>query len=398
MSVSNQSWWRDFSFSAVVAGFIAVLTGYSSAAVIVFQAADSAGATSSQVSSWMWALGISMGMTTLALSWRYRMPIITAWSTPGAALLITSLPGIGLGQAVGAFLFSAVLITLCGVTGLFARVMYRIPNSLAAAMLAGILLQFGLNLFVSFEAQLWLPLSMCLTYLLVKLRWPRYAIVWSLMVGISIAFGTDQLHSEQLSLAFGAPEWVTPEWHWATLLSVGIPLFIVTMASQNLPGVAVLQASGYRPPISTIISTTGIATFIFAPFGAYALNLAAISAAVCTGEEAHPNPNKRYIAGISAGVFYVVLGVFGATVSGLFAALPTPLIMVIAGLALLGTIGTGLVNALEQVSQREAAVVTFLMTASGISLGGIGSAFWGLSAGALVLTLKHFNTGVRRSF
>lgn len=343
----------------------------------------------------MWALGISMGLTTLGLSWRYRIPIITAWSTPGAALLITSLPGIGLGQAVGAFLFSALLITLCGVTGIFARLMHRIPNSLAAAMLAGVLLQFGLNLFVSFELQLGLPLSMCLTYLLVKLRWPRYAVLFSLLVGIALAFVTQQLASEQLTLAFGGPEWVTPEWHWATLLSVGVPLFIVTMASQNLPGVAVLQASGYRPPVSTIITTTGIGTLLFAPFGAFALNLAAISAAVCTGEEAHPNPQKRYIAGMAAGVFYMVLGIFGATVTGLFAALPTPLIMVIAGLALLGTIGNGLSNAVANVSQREAAVVTFLMTASGVSIAGIGSAFWGLCAGALVLLLKHFNNGVR---
>lgn len=390
MSLSKQPWWRDFSFSAVVAGFIAVVTGYSSAAVIVFQAADSAGATSSQVSSWMWALGISMGLTTLGLSWRYRMPIITAWSTPGAALLITSLPGIGLGHAVGAFLFSALLITICGVTGIFARLMHRIPSSLAAAMLAGILLQFGINLFASFEMQLWLPLSMCLTYLLAKLRWPRYAILLSLMVGIAIAYSTQQLQTSQLTLALGAPEWVTPEWHWATLLSVGVPLFIVTMASQNLPGVAVLQAQGYRAPTSTIVTTTGVATLLFAPFGAYALNLAAISAAVCTGEEAHPNPKKRYVAGLAAGLFYILLGVFGATVTGLFAAFPTPLIMVIAGLALLGTIGTGLVNAVEHASQREAAVVTFLMTASGISLAGIGSAFWGLCAGGAVLLLQRW--------
>lgn len=392
MSISTQPWWRDFSFSAAVAGFIAVLTGYSSAAVIVFQAAESAGATSAQVSSWMWALGISMGLTTIGLSWHYRMPIITGWSTPGAALLITSLAGVSLGQAMAAFIFSAVLITLCGVTGVFARFMHRIPGSLAAAMLAGILLQFGLNLFISFEAQLWLPLSMCLVYLLAKIYWPRYAVLLSLLVGIGIAYATQQLQIEYLTFALGTPEWVTPEWNGLILLSVGVPLFIVTMTSQNLPGVAVLQAQGYRPPISPLITTTGVANILFAPFGAYAINLAAISAAVCTGPEAHPNTKKRYIAGLSAGSFYILLGIFGATVTGLFAALPTPLIMVIAGLALLSTIGSGLTNALAHEGHREAAVVTFLMTASGISMAGIGSAFWGLCAGGLVLALKRLGS------
>lgn len=376
---------QDFSFSSLVAGFIAVLTGYSSAAVIVFQAAEAAGASSSQISSWMWALGISMGLTTLGLSWRYKMPIITAWSTPGAALLVTSLPGLSMPQAVGAFLFSALLITLCGVTGLFARLMHKIPASLAAAMLAGILLQFGLNLFISLEQQLLLPLIMMATYLISKRYLPRYAIALSLVLGIVLAAVQQQVQLTQLSLTWGWPEWVSPELHWASLLSVGLPLFIVTMASQNLPGVAVLQSAGYRPPVSAIISWTGLSNLLLAPFGAYALNLAAISAAVCTSQEAHDNPHKRYMAGVFAGLFYLTLGILGGTVAGLFAALPKVLVMVIAGLALLNTIANGLVAALQQTSEREAAAVTFLLTASGISLFGIGAAFWGLIAGVITL-------------
>ena len=376
---------QDFSFSSLVAGFIAVLTGYSSAAVIVFQAAEAAGASSSQISSWMWALGISMGLTTLGLSWRYKMPIITAWSTPGAALLVTSLPGLSMPQAIGTFLFSALLITLCGVTGLFARLMHKIPASLAAAMLAGILLQFGLNLFISLEQQLLLPLAMMATYLISKRYLPRYAIALSLMLGIVLAAAQQQVQLAQLSLTWGWPEWVSPELHWASLLSVGLPLFIVTMASQNLPGVAVLQSAGYRPPVSAIISWTGLSNLLLAPFGAYALNLAAISAAVCTSQEAHDAPRKRYMAGVFAGLFYLALGILGGTVAGLFAALPKVLVMVIAGLALLNTIANGLVAALQQPHQREAAAVTFLLTASGITLFGIGAAFWGLIAGVITL-------------
>ena len=376
---------QDFSFSSLVAGFIAVLTGYSSAAVIVFQAAEAAGASSSQISSWMWALGISMGLTTLGLSWRYKMPIITAWSTPGAALLVTSLPGLSMPQAIGAFLFSALLITLCGVTGLFARLMHKIPASLAAAMLAGILLQFGLNLFISLEQQLLLPLAMMATYLISKRYLPRYAIALSLVLGIVLAAAQQQVQLSQLTLTWGKPEWITPELHWASLLSVGLPLFIVTMASQNLPGVAVLQSAGYRPPVSAIVSWTGLSNLLLAPFGAYALNLAAISAAVCTSQEAHDDPSKRYMAGVFAGLFYLTLGILGGTVAGLFTALPKVLVMVIAGLALLNTIANGLVAALQQTSEREAAAVTFLLTASGITLFGIGAAFWGLIAGVITL-------------
>ena len=376
---------QDASFSSLVAGFIAVLTGYSSAAVIVFQAAEAAGASSSQISSWMWALGIGMGLTTLGLSWRYKMPIITAWSTPGAALLVTSLPDLSLNQAIGAFLFSALLITICGVSGIFARLMHRIPSSLAAAMLAGILLQFGLNLFISFEQQLSLPLAMCLTFLVSKRYLPRYAVALSLLVGVAVAALQQQLQLNQLQLSLGIPEWVTPEFSWISLISVGLPLFVVTMASQNLPGVAVLKASGYQPPVSAIVSWTGIGTLLLAPFGAYALNLAAISAAVCTSQEAHDNPQKRYMAGVFAGFFYLLLGILGGTVAGLFAALPKVLVMVIAGLALLNTIANGLVAALQQPNEREAAAVTFLMTASGISLFGIGAAFWGLIAGVITL-------------
>lgn len=380
--------WKDFSLSALVAGFIAVLTGYSSAAVIVFQAAEAAGGTVAQINSWMWALGISMGLSTFFLSFRYKMPIITGWSTPGAALLITSLAGYNMHQAIGAFLFCGVLVFLSGTTKIFERFMHRIPKSIAAALLAGILLQFGLNLFVSFEMDFTLALGMCTAYFLCRIVFPRYAVLTSLILGVIYVLFKGQFDFNAIEASVASPVWMAPEWHLGSLISVGIPLFIVTMASQNLPGTAVLQASGFRPPLSPIISYTGITTLLFAPFGAFAINLAAISAAVCTSEESHTNPSKRYIAGLSAGLFYILLGIFGAAVTGLFVALPKAMVMVIAGLALLKTLESSLTQLLEDIVQREAAVITFLVTASGISLAGIGSAFWGVIAGGLILWLN----------
>ena len=372
---------------AITAGFIAVLVGYSSSAVIVFQAAQAAGADAAQTGSWMMALGLGMGITSLGLSFYYRMPIITAWSTPGAALLVTSLEGIGLAQATGAFLFCALLITLAGVTGWFARIMNRIPLSIASAMLAGILFQFGVNAFRSLESQFGLVIVMFAVYLGAKVLWPRYAIPLVLLVGITFSQFQGLLDFSAFSFAIGSLQYVRPEFSLQALIGVGIPLFIVTMASQNIPGVAVLRASGYRPPVSSAISWCGIATLLLAPFGGFALNLAAITAAICAGPEAHVDPDRRYLAGLSTGVCYMLLGLFGAAVAGLFAAFPSEFVLALAGLALLATIANSLHGAVADESSREAAVITFLVTASGVTLFGIGAAFWGLVAGALALLI-----------
>ncbi|MDR5863559.1 benzoate/H(+) symporter BenE family transporter [Halomonas campisalis] len=377
--------WRDMSLSTLTAGVVAVIIGYASSAAIIFQAAAAAGASPEQIASWLWALGIGMGITSLGLSLRYRIPVLTAWSTPGAALLATSLPGIPIEEAIGAFLFSAALITLCGVTGLFEKLIQRIPPAIAAAMLAGVLLRFGLDLFVALESQLWLPLAMCAAWLAGRRLWPRLAIPGVLIVGCATAALQGLVSLEGLQLTPTVPVFTTPAFSMATLIGVGIPLFVVTMATQNLPGLAVLQAAGYRPPSSALIGWTGASTLALAPFGGYALNLAAISAAVCLGPESHQDPARRYTAGVAAGVGYLLMGVFGATVTTLFMALPAALVMALAGLALLGTLGSGLASALVPSEGRDAALVTFLMTASGISLLGIGAAFWGLVAGMLTL-------------
>lgn len=383
---------RDLSLSAVVSGFVAVLVGFTSSAVIVFEAARAAGATPAQTASWMWALGLGMGLTTLFLSLRYRVPILTAWSTPGAALLITSAAGLPMVQCIGAFVLTGVLISAVGISGAFDRIMNRMPVALASAMLAGVLVRFGMDAFIAMKTQFALAFAMFGAYLVTRQWWPRYAVVVALLVGLAIAFAKGLLNGFDLPTAFTRPEFVMPQFSLAATIGVAIPLFLVTMASQNVPGVATLRAHGYAPPISPLITTTGIATTVLAPFGGYALNLAAITAAICMGREAHSDPAKRYTAAAAAGVFYVIVGLFGGAVSALFAAFPRELVMAIAGLALLGTIGNGLAAAVKEEKDREAALITFLVTASGVTLFSVGSAFWGLVAGALAVAVKALHT------
>ncbi len=376
---------KDFSISAVIAGFVTVLVGFTSSAVIVFQAAQALGASPAEIGSWMLALGMGMGLTCIFLSLHYRVPIVTAWSTPGAAMLITSVAGISMPEAVGAFLVSGALITLCGFSGWFERVMNRLPLSIASGMLAGVLLRFGLDVFGAMKTQLVLVLAMFVAYLWMRSRSPRYAAITALLVGMAIAGSQGLLHLDTVSWQLAKPVFIMPQFSGKALISVALPLFVVTMASQNIPGVAVMRASGYEVPISPLIGWTGIATLLLAPFGGYALNLAAITAAICMGREAHENPARRYVAAIAAGGFYIVIGLFGSTVGAVFAAFPKELVVAIAGLALLGTIGNGLAGALTNEREREPALITFLMTASGVSLFGIGSAFWGLIAGIFAL-------------
>ena len=385
---------RDQSLSAVAAGFVTVLVGFASSAAIVFQAAQALGASPAQTASWMWALGIGMGLTCISLSLRWKMPVVTAWSTPGAAVLVTSAAGVPMDEAVAGFLVSAVLIAVAGFSGLFERMLGRIPLSLASAMLAGVLLRFGIDAFTSIQTQPVLVLSMLATWLLTRRWWPRYAIIATLLVGIAVAAATSQLQLAGLRLELAQPVWTTPRPSLASVLGVALPLFVVTMASQNVPGVAVIRASGYAVPVSPAIGWTGAANVVLVPFGGFALNLAAITAAICMGPEAHPDPARRYVAAVWAGVFYLLVGVFGATVAGLFAAFPTELVLAIAGIALFGTLGNSLATALHAVDEREAALVTFLVTASGLSLLGIGAAFWGLVAGVIVrLVLQRPRSG-----
>jgi benzoate membrane transport protein len=378
---------RDLSLSAVVAGFVTVLVGFTSSAVIVFQAANALGATPAELASWMWALGMGVGVTCIGLSLRYRMPVVTAWSTPGAAMLITGAAGVSMPEAVGAFVVCAALIVLAGFSGWFERILDRIPVPIASGMLAGVLLRFGVDAFASLQSQFALGLAMLIAYLIARRLVPRYAVVCALAAGLLVAAAGGLLRFDSVRLELAVPVFTMPQFSLQTAIGVALPLFVVTMASQNVPGVAVIRASGYTVPISPVIGWTGVATLLLAPFGAYALNLAAITAAICMGREAHEDPARRYVAAVAAGAFYLLVGAFGATVGALFAAFPRELVLGIAGLALLGTIGNGLAAALSAERDREPALITFLVTASGVTLLGVGSAFWGLVAGALAMLL-----------
>lgn len=373
----------DSSPAAIVAGFVAMLTGYTSSLVLMFQAGQAAGLTTAQISSWIWALSIGMALTAIGLTLRYRTPIVIAWSTPGAALLISSLPGVPYGEAIGAYIVCAGLITLCGLTGSFERLMRQVPGSLASALLAGVLFRICIEICNAAQQQTALVVTMFLSYLVAKRLSPRYAVFAALLVGVALAGFLGLLNFSQFQLEVARPVWTTPSFSLAATISIGIPLFIVAMASQNMPGLAVLRADGYQVPASPLISTTGIASLLLAPFGSHGINLAAISAAICTGPQAHEDPQKRYTAALWCGLFNGVAGIFGATLAALFAALPKALVLSIAALALLGSITNGLTNAMADTRQREAAMVTFLVTASGFTLFSVGSAFWGLVAGLL---------------
>lgn len=374
---------KGFSLAHLSAGFVAVLVGYTSSAAIIFQAAHTVGATEAQIASWMWALGIGMAFSSISLSLYYRMSLLTAWSTPGAALLVTSLAGVSLPEATAAFIFCGILIAIIGYAGWFERFMHLIPLPLASAMLAGVLLKFGLDAFVSLQHEPVLVGAMFATFLLMKRLLPRYAIPLTLLVGIAIAWFTGMMDLSKLSLQWAKPVLVMPEIGLQALLGVGLPLFIVTMASQNIPGVAVLKAHGYDAPLSKTIGLTGLTTIVLAPFGGYAYNLAAITAAICMGEEVDKDKTKRYLASFSAGLFYLIAGLFGASITSLFLSFPQTLILAIAGFALIGTIANSLSAALADSSEREAALIVFLVTASGITLLGLGSAFWGLVFGLI---------------
>lgn len=377
----------SLTFPTLLSGFVAVLVGYASSAAIIWQAAAAAGATAPQIAGWMTSLGIGMGISTLALSWWYKAPVLTAWSTPGAALLATSLQGVTLSETIGIFIFANALILICGVSGLFARLMKIIPHSLAAAMLAGVLLRFGLQAFSNLEGHLLLCGSMLLAWLITKAFAPRYAIVATLLVGGAVAALKGDVVTDRLTFAVVMPEFIAPTFNLTTLVSIGLPFFLVTMASQNAPGFATLKASGYPVAVSPLIVFTGVLALLLSPFGVYSICIAAITAAICQSPDAHPDAGKRWLAAAAAGIFYLLAGIFGGSISGLMAALPLSWIQTLAGLALLGTIGGSLHQALHNEAERDAAIVTFLLTASGATLAGIGSAFWGLVAGGICYAL-----------
>ncbi len=393
---------RDLSLSTATAGFVAVLVGFTSSVAIVFQAAQAFAATPAQTGSWLWALGLGMGLCTLLPSLYLRKPVMVAWSTPGAAVLATAglAGGFSMAEAVGAFMVCAALITLFGVTGWFERVMQRLPLAIASGLLAGVLARFGMQAFVAAQTDLPLVLLMLAAYLLGRRITPRFVVPLTLVLAIGFVAVTQGFRGPTLEFALTVPVFVAPVFTLAAAVSLALPLFVVTMASQNLPGVAAIQAAGYgNPPgaaagagvpISKIIALTGLATLVLAPFGGFALNLSAITAAICMGPESHPDRQRRYTAAVVCGAIYVLIGLFGAAIVAALTAFPQELIAAIAGLALLGTIANALHVALRDEAHREAALITFLVTLSGVVIGGVGAAFWGVLAGAAALFVQQY--------
>ncbi|MBP6563646.1 MAG: benzoate/H(+) symporter BenE family transporter [Neisseriaceae bacterium] len=381
------------SVGHITAAMVALLVSYGSSAVVVYQAASVFNPSAAELASWFWALAIGCGVGSIALSLKYKVPILLAWSTPGAALIIASVSGVSMPAAIGAFMFAAALMVLFGVTGWFEWITKSIPSSLAAAMLSGVLLKFGTDIFLAMQEQTIMVCLMLAVFLLSKIRLPRYSIILMMATGLIYASAVGLFKVNNIEWGFSLPVLMMPSLDIQALISVGLPLFIVTMATQNIPGIAILRSHGYEVPASMVMTKVGVISLILAPFGSFMVNLAAISAAICMGPDVDKDPSRRYMAAVWAGVGYVFLAFLGGSVVSLFATMPPILVMALAGLALLATIGANLSTALADHQNLDSVVLTVLMTASGVSFFEIGSAFWGLLLGLLVY---HANRYLRR--
>ncbi|MGA8883069.1 MAG: benzoate/H(+) symporter BenE family transporter [Acinetobacter sp.] len=381
---------NDFTVPAVFAGFITFLVGISVSAVLVIQAAQTLGASTEQITSWFWALGLGIGLSGLILSWKFKYPVATSWSTAGLALILATGSGYSLNEAIGAFLICGLLTAVLGFLGIFEKVLSYIPQSLTSAMLAGVLLKFGIALFASMQNEWAFILSLLAAYILSKRFWPRYSIVITVIAGIAMCPLFLNFSMPALDFSLAKPVWVSPEFSSSAILGLALPLFVINMASQYLPGLAMIKSYGYQPHVNHLIGWTGTAQALLAPFGCYSVNIAAISAAISLDDQAHPDPSKRYIAGISCGFFYILMGIFAATLTSFLMSFPVIFITALAGIALLGTISHNIAIAFHDASGREAALLTFLFSASGIQFFGIGSAFWGLIFGFAVHFILKF--------
>lgn len=373
----------------IVAGLISVIVNYGGTFILVFQAAKVARLSPELTASWVWSVSIGVGVTGLLLSWVSREPIITAWSTPAAAFLVVALGSTPYAEAVGAYLISAAAFVLLGLSGYFEKVIRLIPPGVAAGLLAGILLQFGIGAFVGMSIDPLLAGLLIVAYVLLKRFTARYAVVGILVLGLAFLLSQGRVDLSGLALEFAAPVFTVPEFSLNALLSVALPLFLITLTGQYMPGMLVLRNDGFRTSANPIVTVTGLGSLLMAPFGSHAFNIAAITAAICTGREAHEEPGKRWIAGVAAGLFYILVGVFGVTLAAVFMAFPATFITTLAGLALLGTIGGSLASAMADAKSREASLITFLAAAANITLFGIGGAFWGLLIGLLAYAVLN---------
>jgi len=379
----------ELSLPAVVAGLVAVLVSFGSTSVLMLKAGQAAGLDAAGIGSWIGSVCLALGITGAWLTLKWRTPVILAWSSAGAVLLIPALVGVPFNEAVGAFMAAAALTLACGIMGWIDPILKRIPPEIAAAMLAGVLLNFGIGIFRALDADAVVALAMIASYLVGR-RWvPRYAIFVVIVVGLAVVLSDGFERFDGLPWTVTQFVWTTPVFAWQSILSIGVPLFIVAMASQNLPGLAILQAAGFEPRASHAVAASGAAGLIAAPFGAHSITLAAIVAAIVSGKEAHPDPSKRYWAAAVYGLVYIPLSLGAGAVVLFFGALPAAFIAALAGLALIGPILGGMTTAMANPNTREAALITLMATASGFTVWGIGSAFWGLVAGLIANVMLH---------
>lgn len=376
-------------FSVVASAAVAAFVGFGGTLALIIAAATALGATQTETASWVTAISLALAVSSGYLSWRYRIPIITAWSTPGLALIGASI-GFTMQEAVGAFIVTAVAIIITGLIKPVAQFVERIPASIASGMLAGVLSSFVINAAKTLSLDPLLVLPLIALFLIIRLFNPAMAVISVLIGGVIFALllgRADNLPAPELSTL----TMIIPEFSVSAMIGLALPLYLVTMASQNLPGFAVLRAAGYEPPTAACLQVTGLVSLISAPFGAHTSNMAAISAAICTGHDAHPDPKQRWMTGPFYALCYLIFAIFGASLVAIFAVLPPALIMLIAGLGLIGPFINALALALNKQDERFAAIITFAVTASGITILGIGSAFWALIAGLIVAGMDHLS-------
>lgn len=374
---------NDWSISATVAGFLAVLISYSGPLIIFFQAAQRAHVSTDMMVSWIWGISIGAAVSGIYLSIKYKTPVITAWSAPGTALLVTLFPNVSLNEAVAAYITSAIVIFLIGVTGYFDKLLKWIPQDVAAGMMAGILFQFGIGLFTASDSMPFIVFSMLIVFLIAKRLMPRYTMIWVLTAGVLLSLILGKMNPVDVSFSLAIPQWISPEWTWNSTLNLAVPLILVSLTGQFLPGMAIMKLSGYDTPAKPIITVTSIASLAVACIGGITIVLASITAALCMGKDAHELKEKRYIAGIANGIFYILGGLFAGSIVMLFSLLPKELVAALAGLALLGAIATNISVAMKNDRQRDAALITFLATASGMHFLGLSSVFWGICIGVI---------------
>lgn len=375
---------KDFSWESVMAGLVAVIVGYAGPTVLVFQVAESALLTNAQIVSWLWAYSIAAGITTIVTSLWYRMPLITAWSTPGIAFLITAMAGVPLSEAIGAFIVSNILVTLIGIFGLLQRMVRWIPLPVASALNGGILVVFALGVVSSLQRQPLLVIGMVIAFFVVRRFSPRWAVASVLVVGTALCLMLGQLNLATLSISIADPVWTWPTFSWNSTINIAIPLTVLVLTGQYLPGFAVLKTAGYEPPVNKFVALCGTASTLVAPFGCHNINPSSMIAAIVAGPEAHPDKARRYVAAVCAGLFYIVFGTFAPTFISLFASLPREAVAALAGLALLSAIASSFESAFAGPKGSLAPLTVFVIAASGVSFLGVGAAFWAIVVGVLI--------------